>query len=66
MLKLTPAEQSWLDEYRQTLARDYPGLVEDIIIYGPHTRGVTDPDIEFRVLVPPRPATPCHWPGRAQ
>ena len=51
MLKLTPAEQAWLDEYRQTLATDYPGLVEDIIIYGPHARGVTDPDIELRVLV---------------
>ena len=51
MLKLTPAEQAWLDEYRQTLARDYPGLVDDIIIYGPHTRGLTDPDIELRVLV---------------
>ena len=35
MLKLTPAEQTWLDEYRETLAKDYPGLVEDIIIYGP-------------------------------
>ena len=51
MLKLTPAEQAWLDEYRQTLAKDYPGLVEDIIIYGPHARGVTDPDFELRVLV---------------
>ena len=51
MLKLTPAEQAWLDEYRQTLARDYPGLVEDIIIYGPHARGVTDPDIELDTLV---------------
>ena len=31
--------------------QEYPGLVEDIIIYGPHTMGVTDPDIELRVLV---------------
>ena len=51
MLKLTPAEQAWLDEYRQTLAKDYLGLVEDIIIYGPHARGVTDPDFELHVLV---------------
>ena len=65
MLKLTPAEQAWLDEYRQTLANDYPGLVDDIIIYGPHTRGVTDPDIELRdtlVLIkrrqPPKPRMP--------
>ena len=51
MLKLTPAEQAWLDEYRRTLAKDYPGLVEDIIIYGPHARGVTDPDFELRLIV---------------
>ena len=46
MLKLTPAEQAWLDEYRQTLSNDYPGLVDDIIIYGPHARGVTAPDFD--------------------
>ena len=51
MLKLTPDEQAWLGEYRQTLAKDYPGLVDDIIIYGPHARGVTDPDFDLRVLV---------------
>ena len=51
MLKLTPAEQAWLDEYRQTLANDYPGLVEDIIIFGSKARGDAGPDSDLDVLV---------------
>ena len=51
MLMLTPAEQTWLDEYRQTLARDYPGLVDDIIIYGSKARGDAGPDSDLDVLV---------------
>ena len=51
MLKLTPAEQAWLDEYRQTLARDYPGLVEDIVIFGSKARGDAGPDSDLDVLV---------------
>ena len=51
MLKLTPAEQAWLDEYRQTLAKDYPGLVEDIVIFGSKARGDAGPDSDLDVLV---------------
>ena len=51
MLKLTPAEQAWLDEYRQTLARDYPGLVHDILIFGSKARGDAGPDSDLDVLV---------------
>ena len=51
MLKLTPTEQAWLDEYRQTLARDYPGLVDDILIFGSKARGDAGPDSDLDVLV---------------
>ena len=51
MLKLTPAEQAWLDEYRQTLAKDYPGLVDDILIFGSKARGDAGPDSDLDVLV---------------
>ena len=51
MLKLTPAEQAWLDEYRQTLARDYAGLVDDILIFGSKARGDAGPDSDLDVLV---------------
>ncbi len=50
-LNLTADEQSWLDEYRRQLQDKFPGLVEDILIYGPYARGVSDPDIEMEVLV---------------
>ena len=32
-LNLKPDEEAWLDEYRQALNRQYPGLVEDMIIF---------------------------------
>ena len=51
MLKLTPAEQAWLDEYRQSLAKDHPGLVEDIVIFGSKARGDAGPDSDLDVLI---------------
>ena len=51
VLNLTIGEQGWLDEYRRQLEEKFPGLVEDIIIYGPYARGVSDPDVDMQVLV---------------
>ena len=52
-MNLTPAEQAWLDEYRQTLARDYPGLVEDIVVFGSKARGDADAGsaVDFLVVL---------------
>ena len=50
-LNLNADEQGWLDEYRRQLQQKFPGLVEDILIYGPYARGISDPDIEMQVLV---------------
>ncbi len=50
-LNLNADEQGWLDEYRRQLQQKFPDLVEDIFIYGPYSRGVSDPDIEMEVLV---------------
>ena len=50
-MNLTPAEQAWLDEYRQTLAMDYPGLVHDILIFGSKARADAGPDSDLDVLV---------------
>ena len=50
-LNLNSNEQGWLDEYRRQLQEKFPGLVEDILIYGPYARGVSDPDVEMDVLV---------------
>lgn len=51
MLNLSADEQAWLDEYRRQLAEKFPGLVEDIIIFGPYSRGISDPDVDFNTLV---------------
>ena len=51
MLNLNADEQAWLDEYRRQLGEKFPGLVEDIIIFGPYARGISDPDVDFNTLV---------------
>ena len=51
MLNLSADEQAWLDEYRRQLDEKFPGLVEDIIIFGPYARGISDPDVDFNTLV---------------
>ena len=63
MLNLSADEQAWLDEYRRQLEEmfpglyrrqleeKFPGLVEDIIIFGPYSRGISDPEVEMYTLV---------------
>lgn len=51
MLNLNADEQAWLDEYRRQLDDKFPGLVEDIIIFGPYARGISDLDVDFNTLV---------------
>ena len=51
MLNLNPTEKAWLDEYRRRLDEQFPGLVADILFFGPYARGVSDPDIDMCLLV---------------
>ena len=51
MLNLNADEQAWLDEYRRQLDEKFPGLVENIIIFGPYSRGISDLDVDFSTLV---------------
>ena len=51
LLNLTVAEQGWLDEFRGQLQERFPGLVEDIFIYGLYARGYSDPDVEMKLLL---------------
>ena len=32
-MELSAVEQAWLDEYRRALQENYPGLVEDMVIF---------------------------------
>ena len=51
MLKLTLDEQAWLDEYRKALDGAFPGIVEDILIFGSKARGDTGMESDLDVLV---------------
>ena len=51
MLQLIPDEQSWLESYRQALRERFPGLIDDIIIFGSKARGDAGPDSDLDVLV---------------
>ena len=51
MLNLSADEQAWVDEFRRQMGEQFPGLLEDIIIFGPYSRGISDPEVEMYTLV---------------
>ena len=50
-LNLNTAERGWLEEFRRQLEERFPGLVADILVYGPYTRGISDPDVDMKLLI---------------
>ena len=50
-LTLAEDELAWLDQFREQLLEQYPGLVDDIIVYGARARGMADMSLTFEVLV---------------
>ena len=50
-MQLTEEEQAWLDNYRKALAEEFPGLVEEIIVFGSKARGEAAPDSDLDVLL---------------
>ncbi len=51
MLILNPDEQVWLQEYKKALEEQYPGLVQDFIIFGSKARGDAREDSDLDVLL---------------
>ena len=53
MLTLLPAEQEWLDLYRDALKREYPGIIQRMIVYGSKARGDAheQSDIDIVIIV---------------
>lgn len=51
MLALTAEERAWLEAYRRTLDEQFPGQIEQLIIYGSKARGDATPDSDLDVLV---------------
>ncbi len=51
MLSLNKDEKNWLEQYRRLLNERYPGLVEDLIIFGSKARGDAHPDSDLDVIL---------------
>ncbi len=51
MLNLSADEQAWVDEFRRQMGKQFPGLLKDIIIFGPYSRGISDPEVDMFTLV---------------
>jgi len=49
--QLTPSEQEWLNAYREALGAQYPGTVEEMLIYGSKARGDAGPESDLDVLL---------------
>jgi len=50
-MRLTHEEQAWLEAYRKELAEQFPGLVEQIIIFGSRARGTATLDSDLDILL---------------
>jgi len=50
-MTITAEERAWLDAYRQELADRFPGLINEILIFGSKARGDAGPDSDLDVLV---------------
>ncbi len=50
-MNLTSEDHVWLDAYRKALDEQFPGLVEDIIIFGSKARGTATADSDLDLLV---------------
>ena len=50
-MRLTPEDQTWLEAYRQALARQFPTLVQHLILFGSKARGTATADADLDLLV---------------
>jgi predicted nucleotidyltransferase len=50
-MRLTASEHRWLNAYRESLASQYPGAVETVLIYGSKARGDAGPESDLDVLL---------------
>ncbi len=50
-MRLTSEEQEWLDADGRALGEKFPGVVEEVIVFGSKARGDAGPDSDLDVLV---------------
>ncbi|MFH1739280.1 MAG: nucleotidyltransferase domain-containing protein [bacterium] len=53
MLALNDDERRWLEQYRLQLHRLYPGLIQDLVVFGSKARGESrqDSDLDLMVVI---------------
>ena len=49
--RLSPEEQEWLADYRQELNQAFPGMVEEIVVFGSKARGDSTEDSDLDLLL---------------
>lgn len=50
-MRLSKSDKKWLNEYREALAAEHAGAVEEMLIYGSKARGDAGPDSDLDVLL---------------
>lgn len=50
-MKLTSEDQAWLRRYQKLLDRDFPGVVQQIILFGSKAKGTARPDSDIDLVV---------------
>lgn len=50
-MKLTRADRRWIKEFGRELTEKFPGMVEQVLIYGSKARGEAGPDSDLDVLL---------------
>jgi predicted nucleotidyltransferase len=50
-MKLTAEEELWLESYREILSKQFPGIVDQIIVFGSKAKGTAMEDSDLDLLL---------------